>query len=297
MRPIALVVILLLRPAPGAAVELLVGGDLLAGRGVDLTRLRGLRSLHHGRHLIIVNLESPLAPCLSGGSVTRPRLCGDPTAATALKQAGIDAVTLANNHALDAGARGLQRTAAVLRRAGIVPLGMQAALTGAPRPESLGSLTVVAASLTPAAHAPGSTVGMPGPSDLARAVCLGLRRWASRPVLVLLHGGRELDPRPAPWEAAYVDAVVRAGAAAVVMHGAHVIRPLQRQRSPWFAPTSRVPVHLGLGNLLFDQRDPRARLGALLHLRFTRGRARVLGIACVDTLEGGVRPCPGETER
>jgi poly-gamma-glutamate synthesis protein (capsule biosynthesis protein) len=276
--------------AMGQTTTVTLGGDVLLGRGVagrakkvGWGRLLGKVAPRLKKaDLAIVNLESPLAPCLAGGTVNRPRLCGDPRGVAALAAAGIDAVNLANNHALDAGPRGLASTARLLARAKVASLGRGAALDGRPGAERLGDILVVAASLTPAALPPGARVKIPTPASLARAI---RSQRGRRPVLVLLHSGRELDRQASPREGRYVKAAVRAGAAAVVMHGAHVIRRLYIDKG--------VPVHLGLGNLLFDQRDPRTRRGVLLTLELERGRpARVKEVVCVDPRDASIASCP-----
>ncbi len=273
-------------------VTVIVGGDVLLGRGVAARakRIGWTRLLHgaaptlRGADLAIVNLESPLAPCLPGGSVRTPRLCGDPRGLAALRAAGIDAVTLANNHALDAGPQGLRRTAQLLRRAGITPLGVQAALTGRPRAERLGRITVVAVNLTRPALAPGRRVALPTPANLAAEIRRARSAAPNRPVLLLAHLGREYDRYPGPRERAFGRAAVTAGAAAVLLHGAHVRRAQVRDRS--------IPVHLGLGNLLFDQKDPRTRIGALISLRLASRSAQVLAERCVDSHSGRLVHCP-----
>jgi poly-gamma-glutamate capsule biosynthesis protein CapA/YwtB (metallophosphatase superfamily) len=104
-------------------------------------------------------------------------------------------------------------------------------------------------------------------------------------VIFTAHLGREYDRHPGARERAYGRATVSAGAAAVILHGAHVRRARVSDRS--------IPVHLGLGNLLFDQRDPRTRTGALITLRLVPGRpARVVADRCVDSHRGAVTPCP-----
>lgn len=93
-----------------------------------------------------------------------------------------------------------------------------------------------------------------------------------------------MDPSPSSFETGYARAAVAAGAAAVVFHGAHVLHPLIQ--------ISRVPVHLGLGNLLFDQHDPRAAQGQVVVLRFRPGLpAEVMSLRCVETLTGRLRAC------
>ena len=119
----------------------------------------------------------------------------------------------------------------------------------------------------------------------SRSTALAARRAAPRrPVLFIAHLGREYDRYPGPRERAYGHAAVTAGAAAVVFHGAHVRRRLVHDRG--------VPVHLGLGNLLFDQRDPRTRIGALVTLRLTaNAKAKVQSERCVDTRRGRLVSC------
>jgi len=72
-----------------------------------------------------------------------------------------------------------------------------------------------------------------------------------------------------------------------------------------------VPVHLGLGNLLFDQRAPPNRVGELLGLGFPRATTaaeagapaapaapatspgvRVVARRCVDSRRAALIPCP-----
>ena len=278
--------------APGPTTTVTVGGDVLLGRQVASRAKRaGWRSLLRGAgpvlrraRLTIVNLESPLAPCLPGGTVRTPRLCGDPAGIASLRAAGVDAVTLANNHALDAGSAGLRRTARLLRKHSIRPLGVHAALTGTPRAERLGTIAVVAVNLTRPALAPGRRVPLPTPHTIARVIRQAHQRASRRPVIFIAHLGRELDPYPGHRERRYGSAAVSAGAAAVVFHGAHVRRRLVSDRG--------TPVHLGLGNLLFDQRDPRTHVGALVTLRLHQRKRATATVVCVHSHRGTVTPCP-----
>jgi poly-gamma-glutamate capsule biosynthesis protein CapA/YwtB (metallophosphatase superfamily) len=279
-------------PGDDDAITVVIGGDCSFARGVAA---RGQASgwndlfgasakLLRQADLAIVNLESPLAPCLPGGSVARPRLCGDAHGIAALTAAGVDAVTVANNHALDGGEPGLRATVAALREVDIAALGVSASATGKLHAEDLGTISIVAANLTPAAHPPASKRPIPTPSALGAAIADARRANPSRPVLAILHCGRELARWPSPRDGAYARAAIAAGAAAVVMHGAHVVRKLVIDQG--------VPVHLGLGNLLFDQRDVRARTGALITLRLGPGRpAEVASVTCVDSHSGDLLSC------
>lgn len=267
----------------GGTFTVALGGDVSLGRGI------GRRAEAHGWDRVlsplgkalagadsrVINLETPTGACLPGGTVQRPRVCGAVAGLRALARAGVTAASLANNHAQDAGDAGLASTVAELRRQNVTALGVESARTGTPVPEALGPITVVAANLTRPAWPPGNTVPIPTPDSLATAVRTARERDMTRPVLVILHGGREMAPVPSSFERTYAESAVRAGAAAVVFHGSHTTRALET--------ISGVPVHLGLGNLLFDQRDARAGVGQVLLLRFRPGAAaEVVEIRHVD---------------
>ena len=276
-----------------AAFTVAVGGDLSLARGIERRAARvgwpavlaPLCDSLAGADASIVNLESAAGTCLAGGTAQRPRLCGQPEALGFLPRAGITAVTVANNHALDAGELALAETVARLRRENVTVLGVAAVHSGKPVAEPLGSITVVAASLSRSWWPPASKVPIPTPEEVGRAVSAARQQDPARPILVLLHGGRELDPEPSSFEHAYGRAAVRAGAAAVVCHGSHTARALETK--------SRVPVHLGLGNLLFDQRDARTSRGQVLLLRFRPGApAQVAEIRSVDATTGRLASSP-----
>ena len=254
-------------------LRIVVGGDVNLGRGVAArAAVTGWPALWtplgdslRAADIAIVNLESPLGHCLPGGTVQSPRLCGSDDGLSALAAAGIDGVTLANNHGLDAGPDGLMATGTRLRAAGIHALGVGTVLTGEPRLERVGALAVIAANITPIRLPPGRSVPIPSPAEVAGVVRGARDQLPAAPILVLLHGGRELDDRAQPRDGDYIRAIAAAGASAIVMHGAHVVRPAVVEDG--------VPVHLGLGNLLFDQRPlpgPRRAMGGpggvLLHL-------------------------------
>jgi poly-gamma-glutamate synthesis protein (capsule biosynthesis protein) len=264
-----------------------IGGDVTLARGIVRRAasegwnrvLAPLREALSGADARLVNLESAIGECLGGATVQRPRLCGDSDGLVALEQSGITAVTVANNHALDAGEAGLADTMVALSRANVVVLGAEAVRTGKPMVEPLGPIAVVTANLSRSPMPPGNQIPIPTPDEVSAAVRAARDRDPSRSVLVILHGGREMDPNPSSFEHVYAEAAVDGGAAAVVFHGSHVAHA--------FEMVAGVPVHLGLGNLLFDQRDPRAARGKVVLLRFRPGApAEVMETRCVEATTG-----------
>lgn len=99
--------------------------EILATQGPGYS-LAGLRGLLGMADLTIANLEVPLAntpdPALEGRKNYLGWCRAQPTLA-ALQEARIDAVTLANNHALDCGTSGLAETMMRLHGAGIAGFG------------------------------------------------------------------------------------------------------------------------------------------------------------------------------
>ena len=275
-----------------AGFTVAIGGDVSFARGIQVRaesegweKVLAPLSEHLSKSdARIVNLESAFGACLDGGTTDHPRLCAHPTVIPWLSRAGITSVTVANNHALDAGPGGLEKSATALRRSHITVFGADAARTGIPQDQPLGPITIVTANLSRSAWSPGRTVAIPSPTAVAKTIQAARRRDPRRPVLVILHGGRELDPSPSGFEQAYAETAVQAGAAAVVFHGSHVAHSL--------AAISGVPVHWGLGNLLFDQHLAIAATGRILRLRFRPGLpAEVLGDDCVESTTG--KPCSG----
>ena len=276
-------------PAADVAFTVAIGGDLSLARGIARRAagegwervLSPLGDTLSGADARVVNLESASGTCLSVGTVQRPRLCGDARALAWLARAGVTAVTVANNHALDAGETGLAETIEVLRKKKVDALGGHAVRTGRPVTEAVGPIAVVTANLSRSAWPPARNLPIPTPDEIAAAIRAAHKMDARRPVLVILHGGREMDSAPSSFERSYAEVAVAAGAAAVVFHGSHVAHTIESIRG--------VPVHFGLGNLLFDQRDPRATRGQVLLLRFRPGTpAEVIEARCVQSTTGSL---------
>jgi poly-gamma-glutamate synthesis protein (capsule biosynthesis protein) len=185
-----------------------------------------------GADLFILNLEC----CISerGERFADPRkpffFRAPPVAAERLAELGVDAVTLANNHALDYGPVALLDTLEHLDAAGIAHVGAGADITAARAPVVLGDLRIVAVSDHPAAFA--ATADQPGVAyaDLRGE---GIPEWllhAARPgpeartVLVTPHWGPNMQPEPLPPVRKAAAELVAAGATLIAGHSAHVFQ-------------------------------------------------------------------------
>jgi cyanophycin synthetase len=109
---------------------------LLSEHG-HLHSFANLRNLLGSADMVIGNLEAPLSAAPDERLRGRKKyLCWSDgeRAVTALKEAGIHALTLANNHALDGGPRGLEETLTRLRAASILSFGAGSDIESASQP-------------------------------------------------------------------------------------------------------------------------------------------------------------------
>jgi poly-gamma-glutamate capsule biosynthesis protein CapA/YwtB (metallophosphatase superfamily) len=254
---------------PGTVTTLTVVGDLMLGRrvgdraaaaGDPSYQLRPMQDRLAAADLTVGNLESTLsdrgAPTQGGDS-----FAADPRVRAGLRDAGFDAIGLANNHLGDFGDRALVESVELLREGGFATFGAGRDLRRAAAPAILerdgvrvGFLGFNAIGETPEAGPgrPGAlSVSMPprtGPLDRAelRRVMAAVRRLARQvdTVVVLPHWGTQYTSRPEPVQVDVARQLVAAGADVVVGGHPH-----------WVQGASIVDgalvVH-SLGNFVFD---------------------------------------------
>ena len=225
--------------------RLALAGDTMLGRGVA-ERLRSdaraplvapeVAEAVASADLFVLNLEC----CISerGERLADPRkpffFRAPPIAAERLAELGVDAVTLANNHALDYGPVALLDTLDHLDRAGIAHVGAGADAEAARAPATIAAgaarVRVVGASDHPANAAAGP--GRPGIAhvDLRRGEVPVWLLEAARPdpgggaVLVTPHWGPNMLAEPLAAVRRAATALVAAGATLVAGHSAHVFQ-------------------------------------------------------------------------
>jgi poly-gamma-glutamate capsule biosynthesis protein CapA/YwtB (metallophosphatase superfamily) len=226
------------------ASTLALAGDTMLGRGVAdalaADQARPLVAPEVAAHIesadaFVLNLEC----CISsrGSPFPDPRKAfffrAPPVAAERLAELGVDAVTLANNHALDYGPDALLDTLAHLDAAGIAAVGAgpNESLARAPRALRCGDLRLrlVAFSDHPGAYAAGAEQ----PGIAFAGLDTTLPDWVREPmrrgpdadaVLVTPHWGPNMVAAPVARVRRAADALVAAGATLVAGHSAHVFQ-------------------------------------------------------------------------
>jgi poly-gamma-glutamate capsule biosynthesis protein CapA/YwtB (metallophosphatase superfamily)/putative cell wall-binding protein len=210
----------------------------------------------------VVNLETAV------GTVGRPAskeyvFRAPPELVTALAGAGVDVVSLANNHALDYGVDGLFETMRLAQQAGlaVVGAGRDAAEAYAPALLEAGGRRVAVIGLSrvlPPGWAAGpGRPGLASAYDEAAAVD-AVRRAAEQAdhVVVTIHWGVELADCPDAHQRRLGRVLTDAGAEVVAGHHPHVLQGIQRQPGGVVA--------YSLGNFVwYHRREPSRYTGVL----------------------------------
>ena len=278
MRLAALLLFLLV---PGASLAdtitiAAVGDIMLGGGGTAVLAVRGAdypflstSTLLKNADLTIGNLEAPLT---RGGTEFRDkrfRFRATPHLAPALKRAGLSVVTLANNHILDFGAKGLADTLFHLSSADIAYAGAGMNLAEARRPAIATAkgktVGVLAYSLTLPSEffaAPGRAGTAPG---YLRHVCddIGKLRGAVDHVVVSFHWGGELLATPRAYQVAMARAAVEAGADVIIGHHPHVLQGIERDKGGL--------ILYSLGNFAFATPSTRSDRSVIALITLGRG--------------------------
>lgn len=250
-------------------IDLTVGGDVMLGRRVataaartgDVSRpLRAIGPRLAAADLTVLNLESTLSragtPQQGGDSFAAP-----PGVVAGLRDAGVDVLSLANNHTGDFQQRALLETVRLVRAGGIQPVGAGSNLTEAARPAIVvrdgvrfGFLAFNAIGETPRATSTSAgafSIRMPprtGPlneGDLATMTrAIRTLKAAVGVVVVLPHWGQQYTHTPVPAQHTVATALTQAGADLVIGGHPHWVQSV-------LFPPDKVVAH-SLGNLVFD---------------------------------------------
>ncbi|MCC6238222.1 MAG: CapA family protein [Dehalococcoidia bacterium] len=279
-----------------------VGDIMLARRVTTLMELQGptypferVRDLLEG-DVTVGNMEGAFTergtPLVKQYTFRTP-----PQLASALSLAGLDAVSLANNHATDFGVPGLEDTLGALEQAGVRAFGagLDAERAAAP--------VVVRAEN-------GARVAFLGVDDIGEVLWAGIGRPGVAPanlegvrttveaacteadyVVVFAHWGAEYSAAPTARQRELARAAVEAGASLVIGAHPHVLQPVERMDGSL--------VVYSLGNFVFDlDGDDMRMLGegpfqaAVARITLSRSAPPRLEVAPVRTDPTEHRPRP-----
>lgn len=254
-----------------------VGDILLAGKWAPLLRLKGYGHPFDGirKELVtgditLANLESPIAEGGQEYSGKKFRFRADPQVAQAIRAAGINLVTLANNHSMDFGGEALVETVRHLRENGIGWIGAGENLSAA-RKMALYTIkgkkvAFLGYSLTQPVEffagqdRPGTA---PGYEKLVTADIASARMQADY-VIVSFHWGKEATGSVQPYQRRAAHKAIEAGADVIIGHHPHLLQGIERYRNGI--------IFYSLGNFAFASSSATAEVSAMIRLRLNDGR-------------------------
>jgi poly-gamma-glutamate capsule biosynthesis protein CapA/YwtB (metallophosphatase superfamily) len=291
-------------PSPTAtSVTIVAGGDvvgvrsistILANQGGDAV-FRGIKGVLKKADLALVNLETPLT---RGGDAQTWKdvvFKGDPRLAPAMAKAGIDVVTMANNHAGDMGDSGLLDSIRYVRKAGVKVCGAGRDLADARAPRFftvdgvrvafLGFTDVLPVGYPATSSSPGTS---PGRSDVG-AVKEAVRDAAKEAdyVVVTWHWNFELTTAPSSLESSEGKAMIDAGADLVIGHHPHVLQGVQAYHGGLIAWST--------GNLVFDRMTGTLNQTMLVRAQVSRHRIKVDLVPVTIAYDGRPKVAYGAT--
>jgi len=268
--------------------RILLGGDVMLSRYVGaLARqrddpaspLRDVSDLFSSADIAFVNLEAPFSDRgrkVEAGMVFK----AEPEMIEALRVAGIDIVSTANNHARDCGGYGVEFTLNWLQKNGIETVGTgqsaELAHEGAILERNQVGFGFLAYTYDQSNGNHADQDDRVAMMDLEEMV-EDVKKLQERcdVVIVSMHAGTEYLQKPNTQQREFAHAAIDAGATIVVGHHPHVTQPVEDY--------GKGVVFYSLGNLAFDQfQRKETQRGWIADVRFISNRLVGYGIIPVD---------------
>ncbi len=281
-------------PEAADSFKVLFVGDMMLDRGVrSVANNRGFdyifgpaTTTFSEHDVVIGNLEGTITRYPSklvlpnNKAISGFQFTFSTSAAPALRKAGIDVVSLANNHALDFGQDGLNQTRENLDAVGIQHFGSymnnsMLSTTTCPRPDFC--------------------IGLVGWNEFGYANDEKIIQeiQSLRPnvqyLVVYPHWGVEYEPQPTSRQRSLAQSWIEAGADAVIGGHAHIVQRIERHAS---SDGRIAPIFYSLGNFIFDQYFSfDTTHGVALSIEFKKGGERDREL---DGTKPELKPVPGD---
>jgi len=246
-------------------------GDTIEKKGSSFYLFEKTKQILSSADVTFGNLETPVS--LRGenqGSIYSFR--SDPKALVGLRDAGFDALSVANNHAFDWGALAFEDTLANLKKNNITPVGGGENFTDAhtPRIFTIGRLKI--------AYLGYSQFAWPSISDKNATPALGTidvvqikkdienaHAQGADTVVVSLHWGDEYEIHANEFQKYTAHTLIDAGADIIIGHHPHVVEEVEEYHGGLIA--------YSLGNFIFDQNfSLDTRKGLMLKVSISGGK-------------------------
>lgn len=286
-------------------VVISIAGDILLDRGVaqaigrhgEAYPYQGVAQLFAQDDITIANLECPLT-LAGGGAMKEKRFVfkADPSHAYVLKQAGFDALMLANNHTMDYLSQGLADTMNALDSAGLSYAGAGAD-KGEIKPCFIRKNGVRVGILSYSSLPPEGFMYDGDSATIAYARAGFLDHMQSEItqaseqcdfLIVYFHWGTEYRHDVGDSQIEIAHAAVDSGASAVVGTHPHVLQGRETYKG--------VPIYYSVGNFVFDKQIPEGTDEALI-LQLTIHKDGIVAVDELPILIKDCQPHPADGEK
>ena len=209
-----------------------------------------MRDLVSGADIAIANFENP-APNKPSWHTKGTVFSAEPALIDGLVDAGMDYVSLANNHIRDAGGQGLLQTITNLTKRGLKVSGAGKDLKAARKPavlEAGGTKVAILAydAISGGYHATATKIGSaPLKASFVKQDVAAARKAGADVVIVFPHWGTEYDPTPFTSQQKLARMIIDSGADMVIGNHAHWAAAMEVYEGK--------PIWYALGNFVFDQ--------------------------------------------
>jgi len=256
-------------------IRMVAVGDVMLSRSVEKTMI-GKKNFKYpfiktaeltsGADITFGNLETPI---ISGKAVNPSEMVfrADPRSVIGLKYAGFDVLSLANNHIMNFGEKGLEATVKELDEAGIKHAGAGIG------EDNIGQGAVVTAKgvrflflaftyNTDIRKDPkGVEYGVSNMDKEKMQSAVKKAKEEADVVIVSMHAGTEYKTKSGAFQQDFAHGAIDAGADLVIGHHPHVAQEVERYNGKY--------IIYSLGNFVFDQMwSNETRLGAIAEITF-----------------------------
>ena len=252
--------------SPNGGTTVFLAGDVLVPEGLDTPPIDPeLRAVIRDADVSVCNLEGPVTADPEPIEKSGPLKHSAANTPALLDQAGFDAVTLANNHAMDYAEQGLRVTIEQCRTNGIHPFGAGNSIQDALEPlhERDGDAPLAIFNLCEREFGEADT-DRPGTAWIGHAAVESRIADASAgpgSVIGVVHGGVEYVPLPPPHFRERCRRLIDLGVELVVGHHPHVAQGWEKYGDGLIV--------YSLGNFYFEQpRRPQTQWGTTIAATF-----------------------------
>ena len=281
------------------ATTILAVGDIFLGGGVaELTVAKGknycfdaIAPAIQASDIAIGNLESPV--CELATDTKAEYLAPPPSLLDGLKSAGFTAVSLANNHTLDFGTKGLEHTITALKERDIGYAGAGFDRATAKKPLTIGGnpnlvLLSYYGKNMGTTDQRGYTNG-----DSTEGILAEIERVQAENtiVIVAMHWGNYCRRLPQQYQVDFARQAINAGAKIVLGSGSHTLQPVELYHGGVIA--------YSLGNFVFDSQlfdPPRPETRASMMLKITLEKTELSKVA-IEPVYLNDEHCPELVDR